>query len=98
MTRYRLTVAAYGFSLRKVMRQVSEKRTGEIVNREKFISIPPGIDSRIDGQRSLVFHEQNAVAGLTNRLLARLARVVRQVFPGSFYRQHKNLVSARADQ
>ncbi len=29
-------------------------------------------------------HEQNAAAGLTNRLLARLARVVLQAFPGSF--------------
>ncbi len=35
-------------------------------------------------QRPLVIHEQNAVAGLTNRLLARLARVVLQAFPGSF--------------
>ncbi len=34
-------------------------------------------------QRSLVAHEQNAVASLTNRLLARLARVVLQAFPGS---------------
>ncbi len=34
-------------------------------------------------QRPLVVHEQNAVAGLTNRLLARLARVVLQAFPGS---------------
>jgi UDP-N-acetylglucosamine--N-acetylmuramyl-(pentapeptide) pyrophosphoryl-undecaprenol N-acetylglucosamine transferase len=31
-----------------------------------------------------VIHEQNAAAGLTNRLLARLARVVLQAFPGSF--------------
>ena len=35
-------------------------------------------------QRPLVVHEQNAVAGLANRLLARLARVVLQAFPGSF--------------
>ncbi len=34
-------------------------------------------------QRPLVIHEQNAVADLTNRLLARLARVVLQAFPGS---------------
>ncbi|MCC5795024.1 MAG: undecaprenyldiphospho-muramoylpentapeptide beta-N-acetylglucosaminyltransferase [Chromatiales bacterium] len=32
----------------------------------------------------LVIHEQNAVAGLTNRLLARFAREVLQAFPGSF--------------
>ena len=35
-------------------------------------------------QRPLVAHKQNAVAGLTNHLLARLARVVLQAFPGSF--------------
>ena len=35
-------------------------------------------------QRALVIPEQNAVAGSTNRLLARLARVVPQAFPGSF--------------
>ena len=35
-------------------------------------------------RRPLVIHEQNAAAGMTNRLLARLARVVLQAFPGSF--------------
>ena len=32
----------------------------------------------------LVIHEQNAIAGLSNRLLARLAREVLEAFPGSF--------------
>ena len=32
----------------------------------------------------LYVHEQNAIPGLTNRLLARLARVAMQAFPGSF--------------
>ena len=68
------------------------------MNQKNFISIPPGMDSRIHGQRCLIIHEQNVVAGLTNRLLARLARVVRQVFPGNFYRQHKHLVRTREDQ
>ncbi|MGI9307680.1 MAG: UDP-N-acetylglucosamine--N-acetylmuramyl-(pentapeptide) pyrophosphoryl-undecaprenol N-acetylglucosamine transferase, partial [Gammaproteobacteria bacterium] len=35
-------------------------------------------------RRPLVIHEQNAVAGLTNRLLARLAREVLAAFPGAF--------------
>jgi UDP-N-acetylglucosamine--N-acetylmuramyl-(pentapeptide) pyrophosphoryl-undecaprenol N-acetylglucosamine transferase len=35
-------------------------------------------------RRPLVIHEQNAAAGLTNRLLARFAREVLQAFPGSF--------------
>ncbi len=32
----------------------------------------------------LLIHEQNAIPGLTNRWLARLARVVMEAFPGSF--------------
>jgi UDP-N-acetylglucosamine--N-acetylmuramyl-(pentapeptide) pyrophosphoryl-undecaprenol N-acetylglucosamine transferase len=35
-------------------------------------------------RRPLVIHEQNAIAGLTNRLLARLAREVLVAFPGAF--------------
>ncbi|HUG22214.1 undecaprenyldiphospho-muramoylpentapeptide beta-N-acetylglucosaminyltransferase, partial [Piscinibacter sp.] len=35
-------------------------------------------------RRPLIIHEQNTVPGLTNRLLARVARVVLEAFPGSF--------------
>jgi UDP-N-acetylglucosamine--N-acetylmuramyl-(pentapeptide) pyrophosphoryl-undecaprenol N-acetylglucosamine transferase len=35
-------------------------------------------------RRPLLIHEQNAAAGLTNRLLAGLAREVLEAFPGSF--------------
>jgi len=35
-------------------------------------------------RRPLVIHEQNAAAGLTNRLLAGMAREVLQAFPGAF--------------
>jgi UDP-N-acetylglucosamine--N-acetylmuramyl-(pentapeptide) pyrophosphoryl-undecaprenol N-acetylglucosamine transferase len=48
-----------------------------------FVSGPGGVAAWL-ARRPLVIHEQNAVAGLTNRLLARLARVVLQAFPGSF--------------
>jgi len=48
-----------------------------------FVSGPGGVAAWLT-RRPLVIHEQNAVAGLTNRLLARLARVVLQAFPGSF--------------
>ena len=40
----------------------------------------------------LLIHEQNAVAGLTNRALARLANQVLEAFPGSFGRK----IAARA--
>ena len=48
-----------------------------------FASGPGGLAAWILG-RPLVIHEQNAVAGLTNRLLAALAREVLEAFPGSF--------------
>jgi UDP-N-acetylglucosamine--N-acetylmuramyl-(pentapeptide) pyrophosphoryl-undecaprenol N-acetylglucosamine transferase len=48
-----------------------------------FVSGPGGLAAWLT-RRPLVIHEQNAVSGLTNRLLARLARVVLQAFPGSF--------------
>lgn len=35
-------------------------------------------------RRPLVIHEQNAIAGYTNRILARFARFVLEAFPGSF--------------
>ncbi len=38
-------------------------------------------------RRPLLIHEQNAVPGLTNRLLAPLARVVMEAFPHSFGRR-----------
>ena len=48
-----------------------------------FVSGPGGVAAWLT-RRPLLIHEQNAAAGLTNRLLARLARVVLQAFPGSF--------------
>jgi len=48
-----------------------------------FVAGPGGVASRMLGV-PLVIHEQNAIAGLTNRLLARLAVRVLQAFPGAF--------------
>lgn len=48
-----------------------------------FVTGPGGAMSWLMG-RPLVIHEQNAVAGLTNRLLAPLAKVVCEAFPGTF--------------
>lgn len=44
---------------------------------------PGGIAARLLG-KPLVIHEQNAVPGLTNRWLARVATRVLEAFPGSF--------------
>ncbi len=48
-----------------------------------FVSAPGGIAAWILGV-PLLIHEQNAIAGLSNRLLSRLARLVMQGFPGTF--------------
>ncbi len=48
-----------------------------------FASGPGGLMARLSG-RPLVIHEQNAVAGMTNRLLAKVATVVMQAFPNAF--------------
>jgi UDP-N-acetylglucosamine--N-acetylmuramyl-(pentapeptide) pyrophosphoryl-undecaprenol N-acetylglucosamine transferase len=48
-----------------------------------FVTGPGGVAAWLL-RRPLVIHEQNAIAGLTNRLLSRLARVVLEGFPNSF--------------
>src|SRR5690606_28363899 len=48
-----------------------------------FVSGPGGIAAWLM-RIPLCIHEQNAVAGLTNRLLAPLAHTVLQAFPGTF--------------
>jgi len=48
-----------------------------------FVAGPGGVAARLMGL-PLVIHEQNAIAGLTNRLLARLSHTVAEAFPGAF--------------
>jgi UDP-N-acetylglucosamine--N-acetylmuramyl-(pentapeptide) pyrophosphoryl-undecaprenol N-acetylglucosamine transferase len=58
-------------------------RPSAVLGMGGFVAGPGGLAAWLT-RRPLVIHEQNAAAGLTNRLLARLARVVLQAFPGSF--------------
>ncbi|MBT8420865.1 MAG: undecaprenyldiphospho-muramoylpentapeptide beta-N-acetylglucosaminyltransferase [Gammaproteobacteria bacterium] len=48
-----------------------------------FVSGPGGVAAWLL-HRPLLIHEQNAIPGMTNRLLARLATGVMEAFPGSF--------------
>ena len=48
-----------------------------------FVSGPGGVAAWLC-RHPVLIHEQNAVAGTTNRLLARIARRVFEAFPGSF--------------
>lgn len=48
-----------------------------------FVTGPGGVAARILG-KPLLIHEQNAVAGMTNRLLSKIATKVMEAFPDSF--------------
>ena len=54
-----------------------------VVGMGGFAAGPGGVAARLTG-RALLIHEQNASAGLTNRLLARVASTVLQAFPDTF--------------
>ncbi len=70
-------------ALTQAIRIMSHRNPAAVLGMGGFASGPGGVAAWLT-RRPLVIHEQNAAAGLTNRLLARLARVVLQAFPGSF--------------
>jgi UDP-N-acetylglucosamine--N-acetylmuramyl-(pentapeptide) pyrophosphoryl-undecaprenol N-acetylglucosamine transferase len=59
------------------------RRPDLVIGMGGFVSGPGGLMARLLGI-PLVIHEQNAVPGLANRLLARIAKRVLQAFPDSF--------------
>jgi len=65
------------------LRIVSSVKPGVVLGMGGFAAGPGGLAAWLL-RRPLVIHEQNAAPGLTNRLLAGLAREVLQAFPGSF--------------
>jgi UDP-N-acetylglucosamine--N-acetylmuramyl-(pentapeptide) pyrophosphoryl-undecaprenol N-acetylglucosamine transferase len=82
---WRLAVA-----LLDALRIVRRRRPSAVLGMGGFASGPGGVAAWLLG-RPLIIHEQNSVAGLTNRLLAGFAREVLAAFPGSF----SSRVSAR---
>ncbi len=54
-----------------------------VVGMGGFVTGPGGVAAWLR-KTPLVIHEQNAVAGMTNRLLTRFASTVLEAFPGSF--------------
>lgn len=64
----------------RVFRQV---KPALVIGMGGFASGPGGLTARLTGT-PLLIHEQNAAAGLTNRVLARLANTVLQAFPETF--------------
>jgi len=58
-------------------------RPAVVVGLGGFVTGPGGVAAWLTG-RPLLIHEQNAIAGFTNRTLAHIAREVLEAFPGSF--------------
>ena len=77
---FRLAVA-----LAQALTIMRRYRPSVVVGLGGFVTGPGGVAAWLT-RYPLVIHEQNAVAGFTNRCLAHLARIVLEAFPGSFGR------------
>jgi UDP-N-acetylglucosamine--N-acetylmuramyl-(pentapeptide) pyrophosphoryl-undecaprenol N-acetylglucosamine transferase len=75
-----LRIASAVFQALAVLRRV---RPRAVLGAGGYVSGPGGIAAWLL-RMPLLIHEQNAIPGLTNRWLARLARPVLEGFPGSF--------------
>lgn len=65
---------------RSVLKQV---KPDVVLGMGGFASGPGGLVARLSGIPLLV-HEQNAIPGMTNKLLAKMAKRVMEAFPGAF--------------
>ncbi len=70
-------------AVREARAALRRRRPSVVLGCGGFASGPGGIAAWLTGA-PLVIHEQNAVAGLTNRWLARIASRIAEGFPGSF--------------
>lgn len=62
---------------------VRRRKPDAVLGMGGFVTGPGGVAAKLSG-RPLLIHEQNAIAGLTNKLLARIADVVLEAFPETF--------------
>jgi UDP-N-acetylglucosamine--N-acetylmuramyl-(pentapeptide) pyrophosphoryl-undecaprenol N-acetylglucosamine transferase len=70
-------------ALLQALAVIRRRRPALVVGLGGFVAGPGGIAAWLL-RRPLVIHEQNAIAGFTNRCLAHFARRVLTAFPGSF--------------
>ena len=75
---WRLSVA-----LVQALRILGRRRPTAVLGMGGFVTGPGGVAAKLRGC-PLIIHEQNAVAGLTNRLLSRIADYVLEAFPSAF--------------
>ncbi len=69
----------------KIMRRINPR---SVLGMGGYVTGPGGIAAWLMG-KPLYIHEQNAVAGLTNRILAKISKKVFEAFPGSFMQMTK---------
>jgi len=79
---WRLSVAL--FQALSILRR---RRPVLVLGMGGFVTGPGGVAAKLTG-KPLVIHEQNAIAGLTNRLLAYIADTVLEAFPDTFSGRH----------
>jgi UDP-N-acetylglucosamine--N-acetylmuramyl-(pentapeptide) pyrophosphoryl-undecaprenol N-acetylglucosamine transferase len=72
-----------GLAVLQALRIMMRVRPAVVLGMGGYAAGPGGLAAWLT-RRPLVIHEQNAVAGTTNRLLAHLARRVLAAFPGAF--------------
>jgi UDP-N-acetylglucosamine--N-acetylmuramyl-(pentapeptide) pyrophosphoryl-undecaprenol N-acetylglucosamine transferase len=72
-------------ALRDAFAALRRQRPQVVLGMGGFAAGPGGVAAWLT-RRPLVIHEQNAAAGLTNRLLARIATCVLEAFPRTFRR------------
>jgi UDP-N-acetylglucosamine--N-acetylmuramyl-(pentapeptide) pyrophosphoryl-undecaprenol N-acetylglucosamine transferase len=70
-------------AVRAALRVLRERRPDAVISFGGYAAGPGGLAARLRGT-PLVVHEQNRAPGMTNRVLARLARAVLTGFPQSF--------------
>ncbi len=72
-----------GGAMVQALMVLRRRRPGVVLGMGGFVSGPGGVVARLMGI-PLVIHEQNAIPGMTNQWLSRIASRVLEAFPGSF--------------
>lgn len=70
-------------ALKQALEVVREIRPNCVIGMGGFVTGPGGVAAWMT-RTPLLVHEQNAIAGMTNRILAKFAKTVMEAFPGSF--------------
>lgn len=71
-----------GLAAIQAMRILVRRKPRVVLGMGGFVSGPGGLMARLLG-KPLCIHEQNSIAGMTNRWLSRIANCVMEAFPGS---------------